>query len=129
MLARSPFRLSMPSGCQVRPAELRQRWLSASVGWNGGRRRRATGNRNAVELDSSRLSPLASRIRVGARLRSARVEALADLALAHEARQDLVIPPSGSRNPFRRTVSWYVSVECVGRWPAPRSARSAPGPW
>ena len=38
VLVRSPFRFSMPIGCQVSPAELRHRWLSASVGEQPRRR-------------------------------------------------------------------------------------------
>ena len=47
----------MPSGCQVSPAVFRQRWLS-DEGRKSESSLRSTGNRKAVELDSSRLSPL-----------------------------------------------------------------------
>ena len=46
VLARSPLSVSMPSGCQVRPPELRQTWVSDSVGSDQRRRLRVTGTAN-----------------------------------------------------------------------------------
>ena len=48
VLARSLLKESIPSGCQVRPAALRQRCVSASVGTSAASSLRATGKRKAV---------------------------------------------------------------------------------